>query len=198
MRFVLTTPADEVSLKYKGPVGEITLQEAVYRPFIEILAGNGSIPKLVADIESHPSSKGKSIGSIIEAMAVLTALGHAGPAQSDETIQAAAPACRRLNDFLCNRARDNRLIPFLASPVLGGGVVSDRLEQLFLLARQSGEKAPESWASFTWDILDSQRYKVLKDGKPLETREENRAELTRLAKLFDAQRLPVFKALGIV
>ena len=36
--FVLTTPPDEIPMKVKGALAEATLQEAIYRPVIEVLA----------------------------------------------------------------------------------------------------------------------------------------------------------------
>ena len=86
----------------------------------------------------------------------------------------------------------------MASPVIGGGVLVQRFPQLFLLALSHGKKQPADWAQFTWAILAAQGQKIVKGGKPLETPEENIAELTEQAQAFAAKQLPILKALQIV
>ncbi len=83
-------------------------------------------------------------------------------------------------------------------PVTGGGVPVNRFQQLFLLAFSQGKKQPMEWAQFTLQTLLAQGQKIMKDGKPLETPEENLAELTVQANEFAEKRLPIMKALQIV
>ena len=77
-----------------------------------------------------------------------------------------------------------------------GGAVN-RFSQLFLFALGHGKKLPEDWAAFTWQILAVQGQKIVKEGKPLETAEENLAELTTQAHWFAVKLLPILKALQI-
>ena len=77
----------------------------------------------------------------------------------------------------------------------GGGITIPRFHQLFLQARSQGHKQPADWAQLVWQLLASQGQRLLKEGKPLETAEENLAELTAQATEFADKRLPVFKAL---
>ena len=109
----------------------------------------------------------------------------------------AKPRCKALNTHLFNRARFSGDVGCLASPVLGGGVAVDRFQQLFLLARQTGRPQPEAWAQFAWEVLSAQGQRILKEGKPIETPEENLAELLTQAKAFSGKRLPILQALGI-
>jgi hypothetical protein len=60
-------------------------------------------------------------------------------------------------------------------------VTVDRFQQLFLLARNHGKKEPSEWAHYAWKTLDAQNLKIEKEGKLLETAEENVAELTSRA-----------------
>lgn len=85
----------------------------------------------------------------------------------------------------------------LASPLTGGGFIVPRIEQIFLLAYINGIKTPEQMAEFTWQPLAFRGEKVLKDGIPLETPEENIENLTAKAKEFIEQRLEILKALQI-
>jgi hypothetical protein len=197
-RFVLLKAADKIALKANGPAGEITMQEEVYKPLIEILASRNYEPKSVAEIVAHPSWKSRSLTTAIEVLIVLTATGQANPTQSEEVINQARPKCAALNAHICQRALFEGEIGYLASPVIGGGVSVDRLEQLFLLAREAGHSNAKAWASCAWDALDSQGQRVLRDGKPLAKAEENMAELRERAKVFEADRLPILSALGII
>lgn len=98
---------------------------------------------------------------------------------------------------MCKRARSSGEINFLASPVIGAGVPVPRFHQLFLLARGKGQKTPEDWAQFVWSLLSAQGHRLIKEGKTLDSAEDNIAELTRQAVEFADKRLPVLKGLGI-
>jgi hypothetical protein len=71
------------------------------------------------------------------------------------------------------------------------------MEQMFLLARAQGKTSSSEWAEFAWQTLAAQGQKLVRDGKTVETAEENIAQLTSDAKSFTDKRLPVLKALGI-
>ena len=90
------------------------------------------------------------------------------------------------------------LLNYLASPVTGGGITVNRFQQLFLLALGQGKKLPAEWAQFTWQQLASQGQKIVKEGKTLETTEENLAELNLQATAFATKQLPIMKALQVI
>ena len=79
----------------------------------------------------------------------------------------------------------------------GGGVTVSRFRQLFLLAIAQGKKQPTEWARLMWQILLSQGQKIIKEGKTLESSEENIAELTEQAQSFADKQLPILKALQV-
>ncbi len=60
-----------------------------------------------------------------------------------------------------------------------------------------GAKTPDDWAAFTWKLLAAQGQRLLKEGKPLETEEENLAELKAQANEFGETHLPVLRTLQI-
>jgi hypothetical protein len=72
-----------------------------------------------------------------------------------------------------------------------------RFQQLFVLAMQQGKEKPEDWAVFVSQILTTQGQKIVKEGKALETPEEQVAELTTQAHEFAVKQLPILKALQI-
>jgi hypothetical protein len=73
----------------------------------------------------------------------------------------------------------------------------NRFTQLFLLATHLGKKKPVDWAEFVWEILVAQGQKIVKNGEPLNTKEENIAELLHQANTFAEKQLPIFKALQL-
>ena len=129
----------------------------------------------------------------------MVLLGNAAlqPVQDVETTRKAKPQTDRLNAYLLNLARGSGEVASVASPVTGGGVPVTRFQQLLLLGRAQGQRRPEEWANYCWQVLASQNQRVLKDGKTLIQPEENIAELTRQAHEFAEKRLPILKALEI-
>lgn len=73
-----------------------------------------------------------------------------------------------------------------------------RFQQLFLLSKSRGKKHPVEWAQFVWQLLGAQGQKIIKDGKTLETADENLTELMEQANTFAEKQLPILKVLGIV
>jgi len=194
LRVILITARSQVSLKAKGALGEAGLAEAVYVPVLDVLGDH--VPRRLGQLD-HALSGKLGFGQLLQAILVLTGKGDLAAAQDDEQIADALPTTQRLNDTLLDKARGSSDISYLASPVTGGGVKIDRLQQLFSLARGQGQTTPESWAQFAWQILDSQGQRLLKDGIALATTVENVAELVMHAKEFAEMRLPVLKALQI-
>jgi hypothetical protein len=92
------------------------------------------------------------------------------------------------------QARHSHDIQALASPVTGGGINVDRFEQLFLLARQNKQPDPPA---LVMQILSTLGQRLIRDGKAIETPEENLAELRSRYATFMEKRLPVLDQLGI-
>ena len=59
--FVLIIPPAEVPMKIPGPIGEISLQEAIYKPLVEIMAENGHAPKSVKQLLDSPELEGTEL-----------------------------------------------------------------------------------------------------------------------------------------
>ena len=194
-RFMLVSQQSAITLKVTGALGESTMTESIYRPILDVLADN--MPYSLGHIETSLHGKGINFSEIIQATLLLSAAGYVDPVQEDEIISQARKKTKRLNHHLCMKARDRNDITFLASPVTGGGHMTGRFQQLFLLALEQGKKRPAEWASYAWTILAAQGQKIIKDGNALETIEENLAELTEQATQFDKNQLSIFKALQI-
>lgn len=194
-RVILVQSRAEVNLKVNGSLGEATLQEAVYAPLLDQLADHKA--RSLAQLEQALQPKGISFAQIVQAAMVLSGAGVLLAAQDEAAIVKVKKRSERLNTHLMLKARSSNELSYLAGPVTGGGVNVPRFHQLFLLARQQGHKQPQEWAGFVWNILAAQNQRLLKEGKPLETPEENLAELTTQATEFADKRLPILKALQV-
>ena len=102
-----------------------------------------------------------------------------------------------MNRYLCERARSNANVAWLASPISGVGIPVGQFQQLFLLAGHHGRKTPKEQAAFVWDLLAAQGQRIIKEGKTLEAPEQNQDELLKQLAEFTEKRLPVLKALGV-
>lgn len=194
-RVILIQPRTEVSLKVTSSLGEATLQEAVYGPILDQLADHKA--QSFGDLEKALQPSGIGFAQIKEAVMVLVGMGLLLAAQEEAAATKAKKRTERLNTHLMMKARSSNELNYLASPLTGGGVTVPRFHQLFLLAKQQGHKQPQDWASFVWDILAIQNQRLVKDGKTLESAEENLVELTAQANEFAEKRLPILKALQI-
>jgi SAM-dependent methyltransferase len=194
-RVILVTPADEFVAKVTGALGEADISGNRAKPVIDLLADYR--PRSIGEIETALAGEGLTIAQIYEMVMILAGKGDIAPVQGDEAQAAAKRSAERLNRFLMDRARGGGELPLLASPVSGGGFPVTRFHLLFLLARLHGEKTPEAWADSAWQTLSSYGQRLMKNNKPLETPEENRAELVAQATEFAEKRLPVLQALQV-
>ncbi|EIC23772.1 class I SAM-dependent methyltransferase [Thiorhodovibrio frisius] len=195
-RLVLIAHRPDVPLKVTGSLGEANLSEAIYTPILDQLADHQ--PKTIGQLETSLKDQGISFPQLLQATLILTGAGHLAPVQTDAAIAQAKARSDALNRHLMQQARGSSDVQFLASPVTGGGIQVNRFEQLFLLSRSQGQQHPSDWAEATWQLLHSQGQRLLKEGKAIESEEENRAELNKQAEAFAAKRLPMLKALQVV
>lgn len=192
---VLVTGASEVTFKATGAQGEVDLNEAIYRPVLELLADHR--PRSLGELEAALAPRGISFAQLLQAVLVLSGKSVVSAAQDDETTEAARSTCARLNQELMQAASFGTDLRYLASPVTGGGIEVPRFQQMFLMSTGQGKSQPDEWARDAWAALTGQNQKVVKDGKVLESPEENLRELRKLAGEFAEKRLPILKALGI-
>src|SRR5262249_19374614 len=185
----------DVPMKVSGSLGEAMLQEQIYRPIIEALAEDAYAPKTLAQLAADSKLGSLTPQQLLQAVLVLTGAGYVHPAQEPSRQERAR--CAAMNRYLCERARSSPSVAWLASPVCGGGVPAPQLHQLFLLATQHGKRTPSDQAAFVWGLFAAQGIRVVRDGKTLESPEENQQELLKHATDFAEKRLPVLKALGV-
>lgn len=194
-KVILITPRPSISLKVIGALGEASLNEAVYAPILDYLADHRA--RSIAEIESAVAKSNVSFDQVRQAILILSAAGHMATVQDSKIIADARKRTEKLNGHLVNKARATGDIGYLVSPVIGSGVGISRFAQLFLLATNQGKKDAADLARFVWSQISAQGQKIVKDGKTLESDEENIAELTTQADAFLAKQLPILRALQI-
>jgi SAM-dependent methyltransferase len=194
-RLLMTQNRSDVVLKIKGTLGEAVLTERIYSPILDLMADHKI--RTIAQIEQMIQVKAISIAELIQAVLVLCGNGVFSAVQDNAIATRAKKSTDKLNNHLMYKARSSNEIGVLASPVTGGGVPVARFKQLFLLALHLGKNKPEDWAAFVSEILTVQGQKILKDGKPIESTDEQLTELLEQAHDFAAKQLPILKALQI-
>ena len=194
-KVLLMTHRPDVSLKVNASLGEASMSEAIYKPILDVLADHK--PRTLGQIEQAVQDKGVTFAQVSQVVMVLAGAGHLAAVQDEAIASKARKTSDKLNACLVNKARGSKDVSYLASPVTGGGVTVGRFQQLFLLAISQGKRQPAEWAQLVWQILQSQGQKIVKEGKTLETAEENTAELTDQAQAFSEKLLPILKALQI-
>lgn len=196
-RMQLTQLRSKVKFSFSTARGEATLDKEIQGPILDLLADYKprSLGQMERDLAGRPNIK---LAHIKEALVLLGEANSVSLAQDEESIAGARKQSDLLNAEIMKRARGSTDIGFFASPVTGGGVPVSRFHQLFAMALSQGRKTPRDWAQSTWEILSLRSQKLVKDGKTLESAEDNLAELLRQAEDFAAQTLPVLQGLRVI
>ena len=192
---VIASPRSALTFTVQGALGQREISPDVYNPILDTLGEHE--PKTIGEIEQALKGAGVELPSIYEAVMILAGKGDLVLVQDAAAAASAKPRADRFNRRMLDKARSGGEVTALATPVTGGGIQVSRFYQLFLLARLQGRETAPDLAQFAWDLLVAQNQRMVKDGKTLETPEENLAELEREAQEFNDTRLPVFRALQI-
>lgn len=195
-RVAMSSMPGDLPERIRTPVGEVSLHKEIYEPIVEAIWRLGG--PLIGDVERECSPRGIGIAQIAQALVVLMGRGLVTPACEEAAVRAARPSSDALNSYLLASGRVGQVVDFLASPVSGGGVPANVVQQLFIAARQAGLSSPADLSDFAWRTLSVKGHKLLKDGKALEGEHANRNELAEQASAFlqsraiVAQRMLVF------
>ena len=191
-RFVLSTPRDLIPLKVVSKRGEISLKEEIYAPILDFLA-NG--PKTGAQMLAQPAIAALGWDNLQQALLVQIGMNNVQPCLPADKDKHRSRSTRSFNAAVMKRAELTSDLSFLASPVTGGGVTVERFHQLFISAIHQGRSDAPEWI---WSLLEASGQRLLKDQKAMQTREEHLDDLRDRQKIFNEQRLPLYRQLGIV
>lgn len=174
--------------------GEIPMDQEQYGPVLTALAQGPMTTRELLELGVFGQMPW---GEITRMLTLLIGDGYLAPSLSNEGLEDRRERCRIFNAAVAKRSEESETLQFFASPVTGGGIALDRFEQLFLLARSEGKETPADWANLAWRILAPQGQRLQKDGRVLETAEENLSVLRARANVFAARRLPLCETLGL-
>jgi hypothetical protein len=176
--------------------GNVTGREEIYRPVIEALAAS---PMTIGELNGLPELKEKPIASVLE---ICLLLMHSAQAHliSDGAKGRAQETARRFNQAILRRAvMGGSFTGILAAPVIGSGVNLDIVQ---MIAAHVFIQQPtiqfNTLVSEVWKIMESQGRKFIKEGKTLETAEENLKELSDKMRVFVDKKLPLLKMLKVI
>jgi hypothetical protein len=195
VRLVLVVSPRDVPRKVSTPLGPATLNARVLEQLLDIMGAHRVWT--LGELERQLAPRGVAYANLVEMVFLLVGAGSIHPAQDEAAIEAARPATQRLNAHLTDAVRLSAEVPWLASPVTGGGVSVGRIHGLFLGALRSVRAEADRLGESAWRSLEAVGERMVKDGKRLESPAENLTELTRLAREFIEFRLPVLRALQI-
>ncbi|GJM12038.1 MAG: methyltransferase [Pseudohongiella sp.] len=195
-KVVLLYHREDVPLMAKGSLGEATLTPAIYDPILDVLSDYKV--KTLGQIHEKLADHNIDFPQLLEAIIILADSGRVSSAYNSQQITKIKKQTDRLNAYIIDRARGSSDITNLACPVTGGAIPVDRFEQIFVASIQQNNSEPMDWAHSVWAILNMQKQKVVKEGKTLESDEENIQELLRRANEFQSKKLPILKAMQIV
>lgn len=192
-RLALVRPAEKLEMKQSFPVGQVSLQEKVYRPLVEILDSEG--PLTVEAMANHDKLSGTKFGGVWQACQVLSGLGFLEPVFDDAGIAARRGSAAAFNRAVMERAIESEQLRYLAIPATGSGMSVSRAEMLFMLAEGNLEADPPQ---FVWDIFKARGQRLKSEGKILEKESDNIAQLRQEYANFDKGRRSLFQQLGVL
>lgn len=177
MGLALNVPRSEVNLTMKLSVGEVNGREEVYAPVLDAIAKQ---PCTMLELSNLPTFAGQNYSNLTQVATMLIASGQASICSGIGGAVSAEPA-KRMNRAIAANIRYSEDYQALCSPLLGNGLNANYLERLLYLVLAQQPKANDagSLAREACKVLFSQGRRMTKEGKSLDTEEQNVAELTQ-------------------
>ncbi|TQV80452.1 class I SAM-dependent methyltransferase [Denitrobaculum tricleocarpae] len=196
LQIATVVPRTDASTKVLAPRGHIEVSAEVYGEVFDALSeGPKTMFELMAlpAIQKHPESTMQEIAGIL--IGSNQAQPVAGPAAGT-----AAESLRSLNHLLCKqtRAENAQLSSALASQRLASAVPVTSLETLVFLGLCEGlDKDPDAFASFIWKTYEDRGERLIKDGQPVEGRENNLQHVSERLQELLSKKKPIWESLGM-
>jgi SAM-dependent methyltransferase len=191
----LIIPYDQTTLEMKLGISTVNGKREIFSPILAALAQR---PHTLGELAALPALRGESPANLGQAAALLTASGQTSLYFVDSASQACEPA-QRMSRVLAGRARYKDEYQVLCSPLLGNGQSATLIERLVyaIWPEHSAEIDAAHMARDIWKIIVRQGRKMIKDGKTLQTDEENIAEIASQVREVLEVKVPLWRALKI-
>lgn len=191
MRFAPLKLRDDMTFKFQTALGEASGQAEVYGPVCDGLSeGTTRLGDLTGSVGD--------LGRTSQALAALTSSSQAHPVLTGAD-EATRKAATRLNRAVARRALLGEAYRYLAAPAIGNGLAASDVE-LAAFDPMSREKITgvDDLAQAIWARFRGVGRRLMREGKPLNTEEENLAELRTRAQAILDGKAPVWRQLGIL
>lgn len=196
LRFSLMVPRTKAKIKFQTPLGEAEGHKQVYLPILDALAER---PHTIEELAALPSLKGQPFASLIQAITILVHSGQIHSIRLDG--EANAPdgkAAKDLNLAFAKAITIGENYSFVSVPAAGTGTSVAYAELVAILALNEGLASDAGKiAEYGWGIMERTGQRLIKDGTPLKTKEDNLKELESQLKDFLSEKLPVWRGLGV-
>ena len=194
-----TRAVQDIVYQVKSPLGEIKFEAPVARAVAASLADGATT---VGDLAGRAELKSFPKPEVIKAAHTLLAAGQVAIFATAERRPPVPPGARRfnlpspLNKALVAAAWDSPERSTLASPIAGTGVAAGMVERGLLAA------VVEHGMDRAFDVaaaeVERRNLTFSRDGKKLEGRDANRAELRQRFDRFAEKGMPLLQRLGIL
>ena len=197
-RVMLVRQSAEVLSTAAAELTGVPALKPVLEAMVETLRDHRA--RTLADLDDALQDRGINVSQLCEAICVLGNIGAVTAVQEDDAAQDARARTDRLNAALCKKAIRGVDLLTLASPVTATGFaeVGGRIALFFVHALAQGMRDPRDLGGQALQIFRSLGISLLRDGRPIESAEENLALLTNQARYFLEQQLPALRAMQIV
>ena len=194
-RFAALVARSAMSFKFQTPIGEVSGQEEIYAPIADALAQR---PHAINELAALPALSGVSSAALLQALSMLTYGGSIHPLSLDPRSKEAEVG-RAFNRAVAARIRVGEQLSYLAAPAAGTGVPVTFAELVAVLALAENAKVTASQAAkLGWTIMAQTGQRPRKEGKTLQSEDEVLQELEAQLTIFFAEKLPIWKTLGVV
>lgn len=197
VRVHLATAPGDVPMKITGSLGETTLHAPVYQPLLERLGAAGTEGVRFGELRSIGPLKSMPHEAAVEATCMLIALGAAFPVVDPRPNPDPSVAKARALSMLAQCERTG-FPPTMPSPVTRNGHPVDRVNASFILGYLAGTTDKKGLAQRAWKALERAGQRIVKDGKPLVTEQENLADLEQKSAIFLADGRRTLARLGLL
>lgn len=190
---VLLLPRDECKLAFKLNVGEMQGKPETYTPLLDALAKG---PQTFAQLNELFGGGARISASLVEAASLLIATQQVA-VYSLDSAQTSTPSVTALNNQLLDRVRFGDDFQVLCSKLTGSAVTTTFIERLLLLVWQQNPKGELlELAESGYAIMQGLGRGMAKDGKNLESKQDNIGALAEQFALLLRQKMPIWQQHG--
>jgi len=181
---------EQISLHFKLAVGEWQGKADLFTPMLAALYER---PHRIGELMQLPSMHGQSLVDIVQAVVMLVSSGQ-GMIYGDPPSEEAHASSQRMNREIARLAVYDDEYQAMVSPLLKALLPLNQVERLVYFHLSNSEAASDidAIAHFVWSAISGQDRRMMSNGVPLETTEENLAEVKMQVLKTLQNRLPMW------